>query len=153
MPARSAPHRDPCERNRPILAARPAPCDDSIQQRRGALPAVHQKLWLAVRKYPTSTKLSSTTAKAIPDRYAARRPLHPMALRANSANEYRPQDTSATRILGSASDIACARGSGDPLTCHAQMPPTTTPRVRKAQPTVMARLFIRSSDASDGSLV
>src|SRR3954465_14935631 len=100
-----------------------------------------QKLWLFVRKYPTGTKFSSTITKPKADSQAARRPVQPIARRANSANEYTAQHTSATRIFGSTGDIACARGSDDPWTWLAQMPPTVMPIVRNIQPMVTTRPF------------
>jgi hypothetical protein len=57
------------------------------------------------------------------------------------------------RIFGSAIDIASTRGSTGTarFACISQTRPMSMPAVRQAKPPTMARPFIWSSTASDGS--
>src|SRR5690348_7420237 len=95
------------------------------------------------------------TTKPAADSHAARRPAHPIARRATTANEYTAQVAIANRIFGSSIDIARRFGSfGETARAwDAHTTPTTTPIVRNSHPTATAREFMASSTCSDGSRV
>ena len=109
-----------------------------------------QKLWLLVRKYPIGTKLSSTITKPSADSHAAGQSNHRSREQRKRDNRPRDQRHQDLRIL---MDMAWQRGSGEALTCVAQIPPIAMPIVRKIQPIVTTRPFIASSTWSDGSRV
>jgi hypothetical protein len=94
-------------------------------------------------------------AKPTADRYAERRPRQPMVRRATSWKVYTAQVTIATKIFGSATDIACTRGSSGAVASASvtHTAPLSRPTVISTQPMNTVREFMTSSTCNEGSRV